>query len=443
VTAAIELESGGSSAARFSRLVDSRIDVKHLIIGNGPAGVVAAEILRKRAPKDEITLLGDEPEPPYSRMAIPYLLMGDIAEAGTYLRKEPKHFEKLGIALATGRAHSVDSSKRQVRLDSGQVMSYDRLLISTGVTPNRPPIPGVDLPNVLTCWTLADARKLLAVAKPGAKVVQMGAGFIGCIIMEALAARGVDLTIVEMGNRMVPRMMTEGAGAMIKTWCERKGIRVLTDTKVQKIEPGRGRLAASLSDGTLQECDVIISATGVSPNIAWLKGSGIACEQGILVDGRMETNVAGVYAAGDVSQSPEYPSGQRVINAIQPVAVDEARVAALNMAGASVVSPGNMAMNVLDTVGLIASSFGQWAGVPREKGGSSVELRDDKAFRYIRLEFQEDALIGATTLGLTDHVGVIRGLIQGHVKLGGWKDKLIDDPTRLMDSYIACAQKAA
>ena len=417
--------------------------MKHLIIGNGPAGVVAAETLRKRAPKDEITLLGDEPEPPYSRMAIPYLLIGDIAEAGTYLRKEPKHFERLGIMLASGRARGVDTGKRQVQLDSGRIINYDRLLIATGVTPNRPPILGIDLPNVLTCWTLADARKLLSVAKPRAKVLQMGAGFIGCIIMEALAARGVDLTVVEMGNRMVPRMMTEGAGAMIKTWCEGKGIRVFTDTKVQKIEQGRGRLAATLSNGSAQQCDAIISATGVAPNIAWLGGSGIACEQGVLVDGRMETNVAGVYAAGDVAQSPEYPSGARTINAIQPVAVDEARIAALNMSGGSVVSPGNMAMNVLDTVGLIASSFGQWGGVPREKGGSSVELRDDEAFKYIRLEFKDDVLIGATTLGLTDHVGVIRGLIQGHVRLGRWKDKLLADPTRLMDSYIACAQKAA
>jgi NAD(P)H-nitrite reductase large subunit len=416
--------------------------MKHVIIGNGPAGVVAAETLRKRAPGDSVTLIGDEPEPPYSRMAIPYLLMGNIDEAGTYLRKDANHFATLGIELKSGRVSAVDTAKRELRLEIGEPLTYDRLLIATGVTPNRPPIPGIDLPNVLACWTLADARKILAVAKPGTKVLQMGAGFIGCIIMEALAARGVDLTVVEMGNRMVPRMMTEGAGSMIKAWCERKGVHVLTDTKVDSIAQSHGRLTATLDSGVTLECDLIVSATGVNPNIGFLKGSGIACDQGVLVDARMQTNVAGVYAAGDVAQSPEFPSGQRVVNAIQPVAVDEARIAAANMSGSAASMPGNMPMNVLDTLGLIASSFGQWAGVPSSEGGAFVERRDDGKFKYIRLEFRDDILIGATTLGVTDQVGVIRGLIQGRVRLGKWKQVLLEDPTRLMDAYLARVQKA-
>lgn len=417
--------------------------MKHVIIGNGPAGVVAAETLRKRAPGDQITMLGDEPEPPYSRMAIPYLLMGNIGEEGTYLRKDANHFATLGIDLKRCRATGIDTARREVRLDSGGPLPFDRLLIASGVSANRPPIEGIDSPNVLACWTLADTRKILAVAKPGAKVVQMGAGFIGCIIMEALAARGVDLTVVEAGNRMVPRMMTEGAGSMIKAWCERKGIRVLTGAKVTSIAPQGTRLAVTLDNGTKLDCDLVISATGVRPNIGFLQGSGIACDQGVLVDRRMETNVAGVFAAGDVAQSPEFPSGLRIINAIQPVAVEEARIAAVNMSGGSTSMPGNLQMNVLDTLGLIASSFGQWAGVPREEGGSSVEMRDDGTFRYIRLEFRDDVLIGATTLGFIDNVGVIRGLIQGRVKLGSWKQELLDNPTRLMDAYLACTQRVA
>jgi NAD(P)H-nitrite reductase large subunit len=416
--------------------------MKHLIIGSGPAGVVAAETLRKRAPGDEITMLGAEPEPPYSRMALPYLLVGSIGEDGTYLRKDADHFARLGIAVRRCRATSVDSARREVRTDAGEVLSFDRLLIATGVTPNRPPIPGIDLPGVLACWTLDDARRILELAKPGAEVLQMGAGFIGCIIMEALAARGVRLTVVEAGNRMVPRMMTEGAGAMIKGWCERKGIRVLTGTKVASIEARDGRLLAALDRGDALACDVVISATGVRANVGFLAGSGIACDQGVLVDHRLETNVPGIYAAGDVAQSPEFPSGQRVINAIQPVAVDEARIAATNMSGGSAAMVGNLAMNVLDTLGLVASSFGQWAGVPAEQGGSSVEIRNDGTFRYIRLEFKEDVLIGATTLGVIDHVGAIRGLIQGRVKLGRWKQELIENPTRLMDAYLACSQRA-
>lgn len=417
--------------------------MRHVIIGNGPAGVIAAETLRRHSPDAGVVLLGDEPEPPYSRMAIPYLLMGEIDEAGTYLRKDEGHFGRLGIELKTGRARSVDATRREVRLESGEVLAYDRLLVASGSHANRPPIPGIDLPNVLPCWTLADARRILAVAKPGAKVLQMGAGFIGCIIMEALAARGVELTVVEMGNRMVPRMMTEGAGELIRRWCEKKGITVHTGTRVEVIEKQGARLSARLAGGCELECDLVISATGVTPNVAFLQGSGIECGEGVLVNRRMETNVAGVFAAGDVAQAPEFGSARLSVNAIQPVAAEEARIAAQNMAGRSVVTPGQLAMNVLDTLGLVASSFGQWAGVPREDGGDSVELRDDAAFRYLRLEFREDMLIGATSLGLTQHVGVIRGLIQGRVRLGAWKSKLLADPTRIMDAYLACSQKAA
>jgi NADPH-dependent 2,4-dienoyl-CoA reductase/sulfur reductase-like enzyme len=283
----------------------------------------------------------------------------------------------------------------------------------------------------------------MALAKPGSRVLQMGAGFIGCIIMEALAERGVKLTVVEMGERMVPRMMTEGASALIKAWCEKKGIRVITGARVKSIAAAGSALAATLDAGQSLEADLVISATGVSPNTAFLANSGVACDQGVLVDERMQSNVAGIYAAGDVSRAPEFDTGRMIAYAIQPTAVEQARIAALNMAGLDAKSPGALAMNVLDTLGLVASSFGQWQGVPASAGGASVERRDDAAFRYLRLEFAGDRLIGATSLGLTEHVGVIRGLIQGRVELGEWKAKLLEDPTRLMDAYLARAQAAS
>jgi NAD(P)H-nitrite reductase large subunit len=417
--------------------------MKHVILGNGPAGVVAAETLRKLSATDEVTLVGDEPGPPYSRMAIPYLLMGNIEEKGTWLRKDAGHFDRLCILQKEGRAKSVDTARRVVTLESGEVLPWDRLLIAAGSRPNRPPIPGIDLPGVHPCWTLADAKAIMARATKGSRVVLMGAGFIGCIIMEALAARDVDLVVVEMGERMVPRMMTPGAGELIKTWCQHKGIRVLTATRVTSLAQSGAGLTVTLDSGEHIEASLVISATGVAPNTEFLAGSAIACDQGVLVDDHMQTNVAGVYAAGDVSRAPEFDTDRKIAYAIQPTAVEQARIAALNMAGREAVSPGALAMNVLDTLGLVASSFGRWHGVPASEGGAEAELRDDEAFRYLRLEFQGDRLIGATSLGLTEHVGVIRGLIQGRVALGEWKEKLIADPTRLMEAYLARAQDAA
>jgi NAD(P)H-nitrite reductase large subunit len=212
---------------------------------------------------------------------------------------------------------------------------------------------------------------------------------------------------------------------------------------VKSIAAAGSALTVSLDGGQPLQADLVISATGVSPNTAFLAGSGITCDQGVLVDDRMQTNVTGVYAAGDVSRAPEFDTDRKIAYAIQPTAVEQARICALNMAGREAVSPGALAMNVLDTLGLVASSFGQWQGVPACDDGASVEVRDDGSFRYLRLEFKGDRLIGATSLGLTEHVGVIRGLIQGRVALGEWKAKLLRDPARLMDAYLARAQAAS
>ncbi|HEX4858296.1 MAG TPA: FAD-dependent oxidoreductase, partial [Usitatibacteraceae bacterium] len=194
--------------------------MKHLIIGNGPAGVIAAEAIRVGDPSADITLVGDEPEPPYSRMAIPYLLTGSIGEPGTYLRKDPQHFARLRIRLVQARAEKLDCAARAAVLSNGERLAFDRLLIASGSRPILPPIPGIDAPAVHTCWTMADARQIAAKAKAGARVVQLGAGFIGSIILQALAERGVKLTVVEMGDRMVPRMMTATAGNLIRKWVE-------------------------------------------------------------------------------------------------------------------------------------------------------------------------------------------------------------------------------
>ena len=410
----------------------------HLILGAGPAGIIAAETLRKHCPQDRITVVGDEREAPYSRMAIPYLLIGNIAEKGTWLRKGATHFADLRIDIVQARATQVDAQARQVVLDNGQTLGFEKLLIATGSHPVRPPIPGLDLPGVHTCWTLEDARAIAALAKPGAKVLQMGAGFIGCIIMEALKQRGVALSVVEMGDRMVPRMMGPMAGGMIRDWCETQGVKVFTATKVEAIEKAEaGGLRVRLSGARTVEADLVISATGVRPAIGFLQDSGITCLQGILTDERMQTNVPGIYAAGDCAEAFDKVSGQTIVSAIQPNAAEQARVAALNMAGQSTTLKGVTQINVLDTLGLISTSFGNWQGV---EGGQQAHLTDQAAGKHLSLQFKDDVMVGCNSVGWTEHVGVMRGLVEGQVRLGEWKDKLLQDPTKLMEAYLACAQ---
>lgn len=412
--------------------------MKHVIIGAGPSGVIAAETLRKVDPTSNIMMIGDEPEVPYSRMALPYMIINKIDETGTYLRKDASHFSNREIDVIRDRVSSLDPGAKTLQLDHHDPVSYDKLLICTGSHPIRPPIEGMDLPGIHSCWTLEDGRNIIAKAKPGANVVLMGAGFIGCIILEALALRNVNLTVIEMGDRMVPRMMDQTAGNLIKSWCMKKKVAVHTSTRVEAIEKGDGdALKVKLDSGEVLDADLVISATGVAANIQFLEGSGLDTDFGVLVNDRLQSNVADIYAAGDVCQGKDFSTGEYSVQAIQPTAADHGRIAAMNMAGKDTVHQGCINMNVLDTMGLISSSYGLWMGVD---GGESASLCDESRYKYLKLQFEDDVLVGAQSLGLTQHVGVLRGLIQTKLKLGKWKDHLLNDPTRIMEAYLANTQ---
>jgi len=265
-----------------------------------------------------------------------------------------------------------------------------------------------------------------------------------------------------MGDRMVPRMMGPTAGGMIKDWCEKKGVRVFTGTRVEAIEAAGteeptgllgkiasavglgsggkaegGAMKVKLSNGQSLQADLVISATGVRPNIGFLKDSPIKCLQGVLTDEHMQTTIPGVYAAGDCAEAFDVTSGKTIVSAIQPNAADQAYIAAMNMVGKGATLKGVTQINVLDTLGLISTSFGDWQGVP---GGEHVELTDRAAGKHLSLQFKGDVMVGCNSIGWTDHVGVMRGLVEGQVKLGEWKQTLLQDPTMLMEAYLASAQ---
>lgn len=416
--------------------------MNYVVLGAGPAGVTAAETLRSLDKRATITLIGGEDEPqPYSRMAIPYYIYGKIGEKGTYLRQEPGHYQRLGIDYRVGRCGGIDSRAKKLYLANGETLAYDKLLIATGASPIIPRMPGSNLEGVHTCWTLNDAREILKHADKGSPVVLVGAGFIGSIILEALYLRGCKITIVEYAPRMVARMMDEIAGGMLGRWCTKKGVNVLVNTKVDGIRQGSdqpgAKLTVDLSNGQSAGAALVVLAVGVRSNTGFLVGSGVETNVGIKVDNHLQTTAPDIYAAGDCCEGIDYSTGKPDMLAIQPVAVEHGRLAALNMAGHTTPHKGSLNMNVLDTMGLISSSFGLWQGAPL---GKTAKLIDEDKFKYLKLEFEGDRLVGAQCVGMTDHVGMLRGLIQTGLKLGIWRDRLLEAPERLREAYIAVAQ---
>ena len=304
---------------------------KVTIIGAGPAGVIAAETLVRLDPGSDVVVVGDEPGPPYSRMAIPYYLTGMIDEAGTRIRKTANHYQDLGIRLVQGRAEAVAAADGRLTLEGGESLAFDRLLVATGASAVKPPVPGLDADGVHHCWTLADARAIAALAGPGADVALMGAGFIGCIILQSLAERGVNLTVVEAEDRVLPRMMDATGGAMIKRWCEEKGVRVLTGARVTGVEPAANGSADKwvvMDGGDRLQAQLVVVATGVRSNMDFLAGSGVKTDTGVLVDEHLRTNVDTIFAAGDAAQGPDVSTGGWSVHAIQTTAADHGRIAA-------------------------------------------------------------------------------------------------------------------
>ena len=402
----------------------------YVIVGSGPAGVTAAETLRKTDRGAGITLIGAESGPPYCRMAIPYYLAGNIAETGTWFRQKESHYEKLGIRRLEGTVGALDTARRSVSLAGGESVSYDRLLIATGSRPSLLPVEGHDTPGVHACWTLVDARNIVERVRDGGRVVLIGAGFVACIIMQALVKRGANLTLVTgSSGRMVRSMMNKTAGGLIMRWCEEQGVRIISGCRVDGFEAGP---VVHLNSGESLDADLIVVAAGVRPNSEFAAVAGISAEDGIEVDQYLQTNVEGVFAAGDVARGLDFSTRTRSVHAIQPTATEHGRFAAMNMAGQNVAYRGSLGMNVLDSLGLISTSLGRWQGT-----GDEASALDEQNYRYMNLQFAEDRLIGVNAVGHTENIGALRGLIHKPAPLGIWKERLKANPYRFMEAFVA------
>jgi NAD(P)H-nitrite reductase large subunit len=416
----------------------------HVIIGGGPAATNAIETIREfDGGASTITLVSDEPA--HSRMALPYWLAGKIAEAHTHTG-DAAYFSRLGVTTRYGvRVASIDAQGKTLSLDDGSRLPFDDLLIATGSTPVRPPIEGTDLPGVEPLWTLADTAKVLrhaeAVEAAGRtpRVVLIGAGFIGFIVLNAMYKRKWDLAVVEREAHVLPRMLDAAAAAHAQRWLDARGVAAHCGVMVQRIRSADGGAkAVELSDGRSLAADIVIVATGIRPNLDLLQGSGIDVGEAILVNDRMQTNYPHIYAGGDVAQGPALFAREKAVHPIQPTAVDHGRVAGANMAGRDVRYPGSLSMNVVDICGLQGASFGNW----NEAAAETTTIDNPEGFIYRKLLWSGDRITGALFVGRADDlgmltdVGMVKGLMQTQTPLRAWKQYLREHPFDIRRAYV-------
>ena len=308
--------------------------MNYLMIGAGPAALAAAGTLRQADRTGRVTILSREKIRPYSRMALPYVLAARIEAEGAYSALPE------GVELLTGEeAVRIDAERREVETASGKVFPYDRLLIASGGTPEKPELEGGKLPFVFTIRDLPDVTGIRDrfEGKTGHAVIA-GAGPVGMETGDALHKLGWSVTFVVTSNRVFSTMLDSPAAELVARKLREQGIEILTGEDIVNI--GRNG-EVHLKSGKTRTCDLVIFGKGVHPCLDFLEGSGIAVGRGIVVDERQETSVPGVYAAGDVAETMDIIYGDRRVNALWPLAVEQGRVAALNMAGIPATYPGS------------------------------------------------------------------------------------------------------
>jgi NAD(P)H-nitrite reductase large subunit len=411
---------------------------RHIIVGGGTAGMNAITTIREiDHGASEVVLVSAER--PYSRMVLPYYLGRDISEAHVFTAN-PSRLAQLKVTPHVGRrAASLDTKAQRLTLDNGTALEYDDLLIATGSSAVRAPVPGADGAGVHSFWTLDQARAVLGGITAGTQVAMVGAGFIAFTILNSILKLGAKLSIVEIAPQILPRMIDRTGAEIVQAWLQSHGVEVRTAAHLQAIEDVGGRKRLRFQESGELEADVVIMATGIRTNLDWLAGSGVEVNRGVVVDDHLRSSVPNVYAAGDVAEGRDFVTGERAIHAIEPTAMEHGRIVGANMAGQPLAYRGSLLMNIVDVADLEIASFGAWDSATADV--SSAVKPDRPAYR--KLLWQGDRLVGAIILGVasdiwtTNDVGMLKGLVQSGSGLGAWKEILSRNPFDVKKAFLA------
>ncbi len=410
--------------------------MRYLIIGNSAAAVNAVEAIRGVDKEGDITIVSDEEVLNYSRPLLSYYLGGRIAEDRLAFRDEA-FYKKHKVDLILGkRATGLDTEKKRVTLADGQVLPYDRLLISVGGVPIVPPIEGLrdDTTGVFTFIQLREAKRLIDYIEQDSiqKAVVLGAGLIGLKAIEGLLERGVRVTVIELMDRILANTFDAEASSIIEERLTAHGCTVIKGDTIARVKTRGGKIRQlTLKSGKEIPTSLLIVAVGVRPNLELVKRTSVKTDRGIVVDEFMQTSVQAVYASGDCAQGLDFLSKENAVIAIWPVAARQGRVAGLNMSGVQTTYPGLFAMNSVQIMDVPTISFGMTT--PPEGEGYEVLHRLDRAkSSYKKIVLRNDRVVGAILLNAVERAGVYGMLIREGIDVKEFKDQLLSDAFGLL-----------
>ena len=404
-------------------------DETHIIVGGGLAGAKAAETLRGEGFGGRVLIVGAEPERPYERPPLSKdYLRGEAGRDKVYAHDEGFYAEH-DIELRLGRtATRLDVSKRELALDGGEVLRYDRLLLTTGAEPRRLRVPGCELDGVVYLRSVRDSDALRERLDRGGRAVVVGAGWIGAVVAASARQRGVDVTLLDPLRVPLERVLGPEVGAVYRDLHADNGVRLRMGTGVEAFE-GDGRLErVRTSHGDTIDCDFAVIGVGVEPRTALAVDAGIAVEDGIVVNEELETSVPGVFAAGDVAGAwhPFYERHVRVEHWAN--ALNQGPAAARNMLGRG------------EAYDRLPYFFSDQYDVGMEytgyaRGGDHVVFRGDPASREFMAFWTEDGRVtAAMNLNVWDVNDAVKRLIRERVPVD---EKRLADPAQPLEELAA------
>lgn len=402
----------------------------YLIVGASHAALSALHAIRLHDAEQEVTLLTRDDSLPYSPTVLPYVVSGRSDPGRVFLRDEG-YFAKHKVNYLRGaQVRKLNAGASAVELADGSEIGFDKLLLATGAAPLLPPIPGLAGLNFHVLRTLDDALALRQALPRAKRALVLGGGLIGMHAAENLAKGGVQVSVVELQPHVLAGYFDAEASAMIEKVFAANGVRLLTGARAAAVAAQGEGCRATLADGSELEADLLLVATGVAPVTDYLEGSGVQTERGVLVDEHMRTNIANIWAAGDVAQARGFFTPDRIINGILPDAVDQGRIAGMAMAEdpGSKSYAGGVPLNTYSFFGQHAVSVGVHEGA-LDPAGVQVQKHADAARNsYLKIVLKNDRLAGIFGVNAAFDPGIMWELILRATEFGADKLAFLRSP---------------